>query len=67
MSITKDYRLVEVTCRDMVETPRTFRAGLSLRAVEDTGFRCSKCGELVPVAGNEIHDVRVISRREAAE
>lgn len=67
MTSTKDYRLVEITCRDLVDQPRTFRAGLSLRAVEDTGFICTKCRELVPVAGNEIHAVRVLSRREAAE
>ena len=59
------YRTVEVTCRAVCERPRSYRAGLSLRDVEDTGLRCARCGDLVPVTGDDKHDVRTLSRAEA--
>lgn len=61
------FAYYDVTCRDLTDRARTYRAGLTLRQTDDTGFRCAKCGELVPAAGNAIHDVRRVSKRDAAD
>lgn len=65
MSKAHPYRAVEVTCRAICATPKVYRAGLSLRDVEDTGLRCARCGLLVPMAGDAQHDVRTLSRGES--
>jgi len=57
-----DYRLADIVCHDLTDRPRAYRAGLSLRQREDSGFCCATCGELVTLAGNAIHDVRLLSR-----
>lgn len=50
------YHVVEVTCRDNTERERRYDAGFTDQHRRD-GFRCARCGEVVPHAGNAIHDV----------
>ena len=54
----KGFRVVTVVCKDRTDGARSYDAGISTDPI-----RCSKCGELVPVAGNEIHEVHDARRR----
>lgn len=49
-------RLLRVTCRRICNRPYEYQARLEMRPARK-GFTCARCGEQVPLAGDDHHAV----------